>query len=199
MPAPLRKRSAPVPSDVDCYGVKPTTLSQSKSSVHNDHWYLLQLKPGGFERAKLNLARQGFVSFMPLTEVTCTSSGRFSTSIQPLFAGYLFVRVPPGQTHWRAINSTYGVARLVALHDAIPTGVPATLIAALRTRCDVESKFIPSVNLEPGSEVRLTAGPFAEQIATIEAVPDATRVWVLMQMMGQTVRTTVTATTLRPA
>ncbi|MGR3291347.1 MAG: transcriptional activator RfaH, partial [Paracoccaceae bacterium] len=113
-----------------------------EATAENDHWYLVQLKPGGFERARINLARQSFVSFMPMHEVTRKKLNRFVREICPLFAGYLFVRIPPDKPHWRAINCTYGVAHLVALHVGIPTRVPAALIAGLRARCDAESRLI---------------------------------------------------------
>jgi len=82
--------------------------------VH-DAWYLAQLKPGGLDRAVVNLARQGFDSLMPVREETRRRAGRWRTIAKPLFPGYLFVKVPAGRQDWRAINATYGVSRLVAL------------------------------------------------------------------------------------
>ena len=66
-----------------------------EATAENDHWYLVQLKPGGFERARVNLARQGFASFMPMQEVTRKKLNRFTHETRPLFPGYLFVRVSP--------------------------------------------------------------------------------------------------------
>lgn len=176
--------------------IKPAVALPSNHAAHpaqapkvkNDHWYLAQLKPGGFARAKTNLERQGFGSFMPMQVVTRTLAGRFTRATRPLFAGYLFVRIPPDRPHWRAINSTYGVARLVVLHSAFPTRVPVDLIAGLRARCDVESRLIPASDFAAGERVRIVSGPFADTIVTLEAVPDAGRAWVLLEMMGQTIR-----------
>ncbi len=158
----------------------------------DDRWYLAQLKPSGFDRARTNLARQGFASFMPMQKVTRPRCERFSEISRPLFPGYLFVRIPPDQTRWRAINSTYGVARLVALRDRYPSVVPSALIAGLRARCDLNGRLVPVNDLHAGTRVRIVSGPFADTIATIDAVPEAGRAWVLMEMMGQTIRTAVT-------
>ena len=168
-------------------------------NVQNDHWYLAQLKPGGFARAKTNLERQGFGSFMPMQVVTRTIAGRFTRATRPLFAGYLFVRVAPDRPHWRAINSTCGVARLVAFHSEFPTRVPVDLIADLRARCDVESRLIPASDFEAGERVRVVSGPFADITATLEAIPDAGRAWVLLEMMGRTIRATLALQNLEHA
>lgn len=166
-------------------------VSLREAAAADDHWYLAQLKPGGFARARENLERQGFASFMPMLEVTRQRLGQFTTRQVPLFAGYLFVRVPPEASGWRVINSTYGVARLVALHGGYPTPVPAELIAGLRGRCDNRSRLMPPARFEVGAAVRVVAGPFASTLATIESADEAGRVWILMDLMGQKVRTAV--------
>ena len=46
-------------------GANPSVVETSL-----DHWYLAQLKPGGFDRAKLNLSRQQIAHFVPLRPST---------------------------------------------------------------------------------------------------------------------------------
>lgn len=157
----------------------------------SEHWYLAQLKPGGLARARLNLARQEHPTFMPMREVTERRREGLRRAARPLFPGYLFVRITPDRPRWRAINSTYGVSRLVALQGNCPSQVPAPLMAALFGRCDGETWSPDAETFAPGTKVRLVAGPFARSLATIAAVPEAERVYVLMEMMGQQVRTAV--------
>jgi transcriptional antiterminator RfaH len=159
--------------------------------MQNAHWFLAQLKPNGFERAKINLARQDFGSFMPVQEISQRRRGRLSTAIHPLFPGYLFVQIPPSRRDWRAINNTYGISRLVALQNGHPTEVPSDLMLALRARTDFNGRLQAPDNLVAGKQVRIIDGPFAQHIAEIEAVVPGDRVVLLMQLMGRLVRAKV--------
>ena len=87
----------------------------------------------------------------------------------------------------------------MALYAGIPTRVPAALIAGLRARCDVASRLMRATQWPVGARVRIVAGPFAALIATIEAVPESGRAWVLMEMMGQTVRAALAPEVLQRA
>ena len=145
---------------------------------------LAQLKPGGFPLATRNLERQGFDTFMPFQGVTRRRAGRLEHATRPIFPGYLFVRILPDVAGWRAINSTYGVAKLVALEGDRPTPVPGGIIAGLRARIAEDGAFMPARDLAVGDVVRLVAGPFANAIARIDAVPERDRIFVLMEMMG---------------
>lgn len=164
---------------------------KKKTVTASEHWYLALLKPGGFTRARQNLQRQGFASFMPMIDVTSQHAGRFNTRLVPLFPGYLFVRIRPESSGWRAINSTFGVSRLVVLFGGCPTEVPPSLISGLRARCDDLSRLIPSNEFEIGADVRVVSGPFTSALATIESVTEGNRAWILMDMMGQKIRTAV--------
>lgn len=157
---------------------------QVSQNVH-EPWYLAQLKPGGFERAVTNLARQGYESFMPLREETRRRSERWDTKLRPLFPGYLFVKVPDDRRQWRSINSTYGVSRLVALQAGRPTQVAPDLVAALQTRMREDGKLQSPAALQVGDQVRVISGPFADKLAEIEAVSEQGRIYVLLELMGR--------------
>ena len=101
-------------------------------------WSLVQLKPGGLDRARRNLLRLGFQSFMPMRWETRRRNGRLAEGLRPLFPGYLFVLVRPGESRWQTINSTYGVSRVVCLEGGRPTAVPDGLIRTLGAACDAQ-------------------------------------------------------------
>ncbi len=122
------------------------SLGEVSQNVH-EPWYLAQLKPGGFERAVTNLARQGYESFMPLREETRRRSERWDTKLRPLFPGYLFVKVPDDRRQWRSI---IGVSRPVALEAGRPTQVAPELIAALKVRVREVGKLQPPAELKVG-------------------------------------------------
>lgn len=146
-------------------------------------WFLAQIKPNCVQIAKKNLTRQGFQTFLPCKDSTVQRRGRFTTTLQPLFPGYIFVALDVVRGQWRAVNSTYGITRLVSFSNR-PAQVPDELIDELRARCDPEGKILPPPLLSPGDSVRLMAGPFSGFLASVEAMDSQQRVWVLMDIMG---------------
>lgn len=159
-------------------------------------WFLAQLKPNSARIATRNLTRQGFQTFLPSHAETARHKGRFVTRVKPLFPGYLFVAFDPGQGGWHAINSTIGITRLVSF-GAEPRAVPIGIVSALMKRCDETGKLLPPPVLKAGDTVQLTAGPFADFVATVEKISPDKRVWVLLDLMGQKTRMGVEADGLR--
>jgi len=159
-------------------------------------WFLAQLKPNCARIADRNLTRQGFRTFLPVQQETTRNHGKFLTSLKPLFPGYIFVAFDMAQGGWRAVNSTYGITRLVSF-GAAPATVPFDLISDLMLRCDAKGKLLPPRILKPGDEVSLTAGPFADFVAKVEAIARDKRVWVLLDLMGGPTRVALDADGLR--
>ena len=153
-------------------------------------WFLAQFKPNCHEMAERNLHRQNFQTFLPLHEETKRKSSRFITTLRPLFTGYLFVGFDPSKGGWRAINSTYGITRLVSFGE-FPQPVPLDLISRLMLRCDEGGKLLPPRILMTGDAVKISSGPFASFVATVEKIGPDQRVWVLLDLMGQTTRVAV--------
>ena len=91
-------------------------------------WYLVQTRPRQEARAEENLQRQAFECYRPLIE-------RGQGSSEPLFPGYLFIRLDHLQDNWYPIRSTRGVARIVAFGGQ-PTPVQDALIGELRERVE---------------------------------------------------------------
>lgn len=152
----------------------------------NSKWFLAQLRPNGLALAERNLLRQGFRIFNPRQTRTRRRGDRFVTENCPLFPGYLFVGFDPLQGGWRAINSTYGVARLVSFGGQ-PRPVPEGLIDGLSARTDARTQRL----LEPGDRVRIAAGAFADFVATVDSLAPDQRVWVLLDIMGRETRVAV--------
>src|SRR3546814_492538 len=96
-------------------------------------WHAVQTKPGQEDKAAFNLRRQGYGVYLPKYARLRRHARRVERVARPLFSGYLFVAVDAGRQGWRAINSTLGVARVVAAADA-PIAVPEAVIEGLRAR-----------------------------------------------------------------
>lgn len=160
-------------------------------------WYLAQLKPNCQRIAEANLARQGFDTFLPQQEETRRTRTGFSTTMRPLFPGYIFVAFEAARGGWRAINATYGITRLVSFDDR-PQPVPQDIVSELKRRCDAEGRMTPGFQARVGERVRIAVGPFADFMARVEKMTPDKRIWVLLELMGRDTRLTVPATALRP-
>lgn len=161
-------------------------------------WFLAQFKPNCGHIAERNLKLQRFQTFLPKEESAKRVRSKFITAPRPLFPGYIFVAFNTGAGHWRTINSTHGITRLVSFGKA-PAPVPLDIVSQLMLRCDASGKLLPPEHLKPGDQVRLTSGPFADFVGTIEAIAPERRVWVLMEIMGGETRVAVAADQLRMA
>jgi len=159
-------------------------------------WFLAQLKPNCARIADKHLTRQGFQTFLPVEEETRQRNGKFVTANRPLFPGYIFVAFDAAHGHWRQVNSTYGITRLVSFGKE-PAAVPLDLVSQIMLRCDADGKLLPPKVLKPGDQVALTKGPFANFVAEVEKIERDQRVWVLMEIMGGQKRVAVGADQLR--
>ncbi len=170
----------------------------SKLVVPHLSWFLVHCKPNAAYLARQNLKNQDFGVFLPLQKITKRKAKQFQTRLHPLFPGYLFVQLDPLAGHWRKINNTRGVARLVQL-GAEPRPVPDTVITALLERCDADHVLQDPGILEVGTEARISEGPLSGFVAKIIEIEPDSRVHLLLDIMGQITHITVAPSTIIPA
>ena len=155
-------------------------MSQAKNC-----WYVAQLKPNGFNKAQVNLARQGFECFMPMRKVTIRHSRKLDTALRPIFPGYIFIKFGLENGNWRKINSTLGVNRLISFHEGRPAQIPEALMEGFMARCDDQHMLKPISDWKTGDNARLISGPFADFIGQVEELVSGDRVRLLFKFMEQ--------------
>src|SRR3546814_18256873 len=106
-------------------------------------WHAVQTKPGQEDKAAFNLRRQGYGVYLPKYARLRRHARKVERVARPLFSGYLLVAVDAGRQGWRALNSTFGFARVVAAADA-PPAVPEAVIPRLRPRAGKEGRVRPA-------------------------------------------------------
>jgi len=155
-------------------------------------WYAVQTKPSQEDKAAFNLRRQGYRVYLPKYLRLRRHARKTDRVARPLFSGYLFVAVDAGRQGWRAINSTLGVARLVAAADA-PLAVPEGVIEGLRAREDKAGcvRLEPQRHLKSGDTVRITAGAFESFLGLYEGLTESERALVLVDFLGRKMRTLI--------
>ena len=106
-----------------------------------EKWFVVQIKPNSYQKAKRNLEQQGCVTFIPTVEFTKRKSDKFSSHFNYLFPGYIFVSFNPFLLKSSKINNTLGVLRLLTFNGK-PGEIPVELISELKSRCNFEDKFL---------------------------------------------------------
>jgi len=151
-------------------------------------WYCVGTHPGREYEVTGRLLAQGFKPYLPIkvTYAADDPAGKLVT----MFPRYLFVRFDLVKDRWRPIAHTRGVLRIIGQSAERPTPVPEGIVERIQARgragdgaIDARQPAFPPI--EPGSEVRIISGPFAD-IDAICFASSRTRVRLLMELMGAT-------------
>jgi transcriptional antiterminator RfaH len=157
-------------------------------------WYAAYTQPNGETKAVEHLARQGYSIYLPRYRRTVRHARRRALVLRPLFPRYLFVGLDRLTQRWRPIRSTCGVVGLVASGDE-PVPVASGIVDSLR-RQESDGAFdllSPVQRLRTGDAVRVTEGPFADLVGRLLGMADHERVFVLLELLGRTVRAEIPA------
>lgn len=150
------------------------------------------------QRAARQLTNQGFPVFVPRCWKSRRHARRIETVSRPLFPRYIFTVVDRTRDRWRSINGTIGVDRLL-MNGGEPQPVPQGLVEALIFAADAEGNVNFKFDLREGQRVKVTAGPFANLIGTLEKLDERGRVRVLLELMGATVPVALPAHLIAPS
>ncbi len=143
-------------------------------------WYLVQTKARRESLAHENLSRQNYVSWLPRLRVRRPRSDR----IEPMFPGYLFIRLRPDSDDFGPIRSTLGVLRLVKF-GASYARVPDAWVDELRSRASADD--VCEMMLKPfvsGDRVEIVEGALAGYEAVVTALRGRDRVALMLQVAG---------------
>ncbi|AHL76054.1 transcriptional regulator [Stutzerimonas stutzeri] len=141
----------------------------------NPRWYLIQTKPRQEARAEQHLQRQAFECYRPQQP---SGNGNGKTQ-EPLFPGYLFIRLDRKLDNWYPIRSTRGVARVVSFGGE-PTPVRDELIEQLRQRLAVPPE---KLQFQPGERVQLQGGGFSDLEAIFVSADGQERSVILLKLL----------------
>jgi transcription antitermination factor NusG len=154
-------------------------------------WYLALCRPNQSHIAFRNLVGAGFDAFMPRHRASWRWRGKQVDGWRPVFGGYLFFSTDPANPRWHEMASMPGIGSLVKIGQNRPVPVPSAVVTGLMLRCDADGCLIPDADLRIGEAVRLTCGPFAGFVGTVEQIDADRRVHMLLDILGR--GTTLTA------
>jgi transcription elongation factor/antiterminator RfaH len=153
-------------------------------------WYVVHTQPFAEDRAGVRLETQGYHIFCPRLRKMVRHARKSTIKFVPLFPGYLFLRLDISRERWRSVNGTRGVIRLLTQGD-IPQAVPPGVVEDLKSNADVDGALDQTPLLHAGQYVRVTEGPFANFVGTLQRLNGTDRVHVLLNLLGRSVSATV--------
>jgi transcription elongation factor/antiterminator RfaH len=164
----------------------------------NARWYAVQTQPHTESQATYHLESQGYRVFCPRYRKIVRHARKTKSILAPLFPNYLFVRLDISRDHWRSVNGTRGVVRLL-MRGETPQPVPNRIVDGLQAqmRADGTIDWMPALKI--GGDVRIVDGPFAEFLGKLEYFDAAGRVRVLLDLLGRTVSVALRSDGVMPA
>jgi transcription elongation factor/antiterminator RfaH len=175
-----------------------TAPGQSMPRQAGERWYAVHTLPFSEIRAQGQLENQQFRTFLPKRQKTVRHARRLTTVIAPFFPQYLFVVLDLERHQWRSVNGTFGVTGLV-MQGERPCPVPSGIVEHMLALADARGMLQLGAGLKVGESVRLTVGPFAEQLAVLDRLDDSGRIRVLLDMLGRQVAVSIDGNSALPA
>lgn len=153
-------------------------------------WIAIYTKPNEEKVALGNIERQGYQAYCPLIRRSRSHARKLDTVLRPLFPCYVFVKLDERIPQWRPLLSTRGVKSVVRFGERLGR-VPECIIEQMRSYSESESDAAlepAAPRFAPGEQVKIVDGPFKDFIARVLSATETDRVWLLLDLMGQSVR-----------
>lgn len=158
-------------------------------------WYALQHKPSQGDRAVAHLQNQDIDCFYPKIQVEKIKAGKRTQKLEPLFHGYLFVKLEQADPSWAKLRFTRGVLRVVSFANK-PAAISDDIIQHIKGSLE---SVVQQGGLKSGEAVQLGDGPFEGINAIFQAYDGEERAIVLINFMQkqQRVKVPVSALSVR--
>lgn len=159
-------------------------------------WYVLATEPRAEYIAAAELRRDGLEIFFPLVKAMHHRAGHAD---EPLFPGYLFLRLSTNPENWPSFRPAHRVIGWVNFQGVVPS-VPEEAIANLERRVEaINAGEGLWRRFTPGETVRIVSGHIDSLAKVVaEAKSPQGRANVLLDFMGGQISAQVPWTDIRP-
>ena len=145
-------------------------------------WFAVAAKPRQEQVAEVNLKRQGYHAVPPLIEARKRRQNKWTTVTEPLFPGYLFVRLELGKDNLAPIRSTLGCRDLVRVGSGLVPVPDAIMTPLLSLNSSLKTS---DVLFSEGDEIAIAAGPFAGLQGVFKLARGKDRAEVFIALLGK--------------
>lgn len=156
------------------------TISQPPAPlIPEGKWYVLHSQTGHENRVKNNLEQRIqslgvedkiFDIVVPTREIVVIKKGKKTKQKEKVFPGYIFVRMLLNDQSWLVVRTTEGVTGFIGAGTK-PTPISDKEVNAIMKFVTQEQpKFRAKFSV--GEAVKITEGPFADFLGTVEAIDD---------------------------
>lgn len=164
---------------------EPTEVEEVKdvTSPQNDNpdakWYVIHVQTGYEGRVKAALEQRVkslgvedkiFSIVIPTRDIVVVKKGKKSKATEKVFPGYVLLRMILDDNSWLVVRTTEGVTGFVGA-GLKPTAISEKEVQAIMRFVEQEQpKF--KTKFSVGEAVKITNGPFADFLGTIEAIDE---------------------------
>ncbi len=118
--------------------------------------------------------------------------------VEAMFPGYLFAKFVYAKQH-RMVEHSHGIRGVVHFGNRLAT-LSENMMAALQSRIDGEQVATIDSSLKVGQPVQIAEGPFQGLEAVVtRLLPARERIRVLLEFLGRTLETEISAAKVLPA
>ena len=142
-------------------------------------WYVIHIQTGYENKVKqaleqriksLGVEDKIFDIVIPIRDIVVIKKGKKAKATEKVFPGYILVRMILNDDSWLVVRTTEGVTGFVGA-GLKPTPISDKEVQAIMKFVQQEQpKF--KTKFSAGEAVKITEGPFADFLGTIEAVDD---------------------------
>lgn len=139
--------------------------------IHTQTGHEMRVKEGLEQRVKsLSVTDKVFDIVIPTRDIVVVKKGKKSKATERVFPGYLLVRMILDDQTWLVVRTTEGVTGFVGA-GLKPTPISEKEVQAIMKFVQQEQpKF--KTKFSVGEAVKITEGPFADFLGTIEEIDD---------------------------
>jgi transcription termination/antitermination protein NusG len=175
-------------------GTPVTAPAEGESAEPREpQWFVVHTYSGYENKVRQNLLHRVesmgagdliFQVIVPTEEVVELHQGQRRTVSRRIFPGYVLVNMLLNDHSWTVVRNTPGVTGFVGSGKE-PTPLQPDEIAKIMQRMQAGAPRV-KISFQPGSKVRITDGPFAEFIGTVDTIDnDRRKVRVMVNFFGR--------------
>jgi transcriptional antiterminator NusG len=158
-------------------------------------WFAVRTRARAEKAVYDQLQRKEIEAFLPTVTKWSRWKDRKKQVDWPLFPGYCFVRFDPSTS--LSILTCVGVASIVAFGSELAS-IPDVEIESLRILVTSTLKFDPAPFLKEGEMVRVVHGPLTGVTGRLVRKGDKARLFLSVELIGQSVSAEVDASDVAP-